>query len=96
MKKSFLTIIILISGLFVASQLIVGCNSKKEQSSEEAADQMKSDTTNQMGNMKMDSTQTVFACPMHPEVTGKDGDKCSKCGMKLVAVKGADTTQHKH
>lgn len=25
-----------------------------------------------------------FACPMHPEVTGKDGDKCQKCGMKLT------------
>ncbi len=25
-----------------------------------------------------------FACPMHPEVTGKDGDKCNKCGMKLT------------
>ena len=26
----------------------------------------------------------VFACPMHPEITGKEGDKCSKCGMALV------------
>ena len=26
----------------------------------------------------------VFACPMHPEVTGKEGDKCPKCGMALV------------
>lgn len=26
----------------------------------------------------------IFACPMHPEVTGKEGDKCSKCGMALV------------
>jgi hypothetical protein len=25
-----------------------------------------------------------FACPMHPEVTGKEGDKCHKCGMKLT------------
>ena len=25
----------------------------------------------------------VFACPMHPEVTGKEGDNCPKCGMKL-------------
>ncbi len=25
----------------------------------------------------------VFACPMHPEVTGKEGDTCPKCGMKL-------------
>ena len=25
----------------------------------------------------------TFACPMHPEVTGKEGDNCPKCGMKL-------------
>ena len=25
----------------------------------------------------------VFACPMHPEVIGKEGDSCPKCGMKL-------------
>ena len=25
----------------------------------------------------------TFACPMHPEVTGKEGDLCPKCGMKL-------------
>ncbi|RTL60019.1 MAG: hypothetical protein EKK37_04030 [Sphingobacteriales bacterium] len=25
----------------------------------------------------------TFACPMHPEITGKEGDTCSKCGMKL-------------
>jgi hypothetical protein len=28
----------------------------------------------------------VYACPMHPEVTGKEGEECSKCGMKLVLV----------
>ena len=22
-----------------------------------------------------------YTCPMHPEVTGKQGDKCPKCGM---------------
>lgn len=25
----------------------------------------------------------TFACPMHPEVRGKEGDTCPKCGMKL-------------
>ena len=25
----------------------------------------------------------TFACPMHPEVIGKEGDKCPKCGMAL-------------
>ena len=42
-------------------------------------------------NSSTDTTKTemahgedhVFACPMHPEVTGKEGDECPKCGMKL-------------
>ena len=29
------------------------------------------------------SEQHIYACPMHPEVTGKEGDTCPKCGMKL-------------
>ena len=33
----------------------------------------------------------VYACSMHPEITGKKGDKCSKCGMELTEVK-KDTT----
>ena len=31
----------------------------------------------------------AYACPMHSEVTGKMGDKCSKCGMNLTLAKGA-------
>jgi hypothetical protein len=35
--------------------------------------------------LKTDTTHVhVFACPMDPEITGKEGDKCSKCGMALV------------
>jgi hypothetical protein len=47
------------------------------------------------GNSKKETKETthtesshknehVFACPMHPEVTGKEGDECPTCGMKLV------------
>jgi|GEM_PF-723542 len=34
-----------------------------------------------------------YACPMHPEVTGKQGDTCPKCGMYLAADKSA-TSKH--
>lgn len=30
-----------------------------------------------------DNEEHVYSCPMHPEVKGKEGDTCSKCGMKL-------------
>lgn len=68
--KSSIPIIVLIIGVTFSS-----CSSNS------------SNTTNQ------DSTKTTsekhsgehtFACPMHAEVTGKEGDSCPKCGMKLV------------
>lgn len=33
-----------------------------------------------------DDHEHGFACPMHPEITGHEGDNCSKCGMDLEAV----------
>jgi len=47
---------------------LVSCNHKTK----EAENVTKSDTTQ------------IFSCPMHPEVTGKKGDECSKCGMDLI------------
>ncbi len=29
------------------------------------------------------NAEHTYACPMHPEVVGKETDKCPKCGMKL-------------
>lgn len=34
-------------------------------------------------DMAEHSGDHTYACPMHPEVTGKEGDMCPKCGMKL-------------
>jgi hypothetical protein len=31
-------------------------------------------------------SEHVYSCPMHPEITGKSGDKCSECGMDLIEV----------
>jgi nitrous oxide reductase accessory protein NosL len=43
-----------------------------------------------------DSAKT-HACSMHPEITGKKGDKCSKCDMELteIAKTTADSTKMK-
>lgn len=37
--------------------------------------------------------EAVFACPMHPEVTGKSGDKCPKCKMNLEEKKTPEAAQ---
>ncbi|WP_152556938.1 heavy metal-binding domain-containing protein [Flavobacterium sp. 83] len=46
---------------------------------------MRNDSTMMGNNTKMmKNNQTMYACPMHPEVQGKLNDKCPKCGMKLT------------
>jgi FtsP/CotA-like multicopper oxidase with cupredoxin domain len=34
----------------------------------------------------------VYACPMHPEVTGTEPGRCPKCGMKLLATRAPAAT----
>lgn len=95
MKKSVLTITI--SGLFIASLMFTSCGGKKEQTMEKDHQHMEGDTTKHHDEMKMDSTKMAYVCPMHPEEIGKEGDKCSKCGMNLAAMKSADSTAtHNH
>jgi hypothetical protein len=84
MKRSFFTVAILTIALLIGSQLVMSCGGKKDQATE-----IREQT-------KPDSTAVAYACPMHPEVTGKEGVTCSKCGMELVAVKNRDSTMHEH
>jgi hypothetical protein len=84
MKKSSVPFIFLIIGFFVAAALLTSCGKK---SAEQAGDEHH----HTEDGMPMDSTQAAYACPMHPEVTGKEGEECSKCGMKLELAKSADS-----
>jgi heavy metal-binding protein len=38
---------------------------------------------------------TVFWCPMHPDVRGREGDKCPLCGMALVRAAAADASAYR-
>ena len=46
------------------------------------------------GEATVETSTEVYACPMHPEVTGKKGDVCTDCGMNLELVK-AEAEQEK-
>lgn len=40
-----------------------------------------------------EQSDQLYACSMHPEITGKKGDKCSKCGMELTEPVKSETVQ---
>lgn len=91
MKKSITFLAFVMVALFASSIVTLSCSSKKvEQTEETGQAPAESDSTAQ--DMPMDSTQMAYACPMHPDITGKEGDKCSQCGMKLEAK----AAEHKH
>jgi heavy metal-binding protein len=62
----------------VAGLFLTACNNTQNKSSN-------------MENHQHTTTESVYACPMHSEVTGKQGDKCSKCGMELELVQKDDS-----
>ncbi|MBX2943016.1 MAG: hypothetical protein KF860_11795 [Cyclobacteriaceae bacterium] len=47
------------------------------------------------GGQKTEQTEEIaYACPMHPDVTGKKGDTCSKCGMALEKLDAETEMNH--
>ena len=70
--NSMLTIAVLATALFA----IQSCNNGKKHHESEHH----SEAHHDMDKSEMSSN---YACPMHPEITGEKGDKCSKYGMKL-------------
>ena len=72
MKTSKIKISLGMSSLAVI--LLAGCSNSTKQNSDATA----TDTTatHQKG-------EHLYACPMHPQETGRKGDTCPKCGMDL-------------
>ena len=69
--------------------LAIACNSKtakSEPTSDGAITKTDTAAVGQVDNSDdaKSETKQLYACPMHPEVQGKKGEKCSKCGMELT------------
>jgi hypothetical protein len=47
--------------------------------------------TSNMEHHQHSHSDSNYACPMHPEVTGKKGDPCPKCGMSLEPVSSEES-----
>lgn len=55
------------------------------------------ETHEHMEDMDGMKDEAVYACPMHHNITGKKGDKCSICGMELTNTETAKEHQgHSH
>lgn len=78
MKNSILAMIVM-------AFVLVSCNQKSKEETNDNDHMMKNDSTMMDDNSHMNDTDAkVYACPMHPEITGKKGDTCSECGMELT------------
>ena len=104
MKRKLLTFGTAALFLIGASFIATSCGNQQDSQNEDEQEQMDADTVNAMASDKTEQvednnteqTAAVYACPMHPEVTGKEGDKCSECGMPLEKVEKEDHSGHDH
>ncbi len=81
-----LKINLLIIALFAFTLSLTSCGGSESKSHEKMEH-------NDGDHKDMDN---AYSCPMHPEITGKKGDKCSKCGMDLKMKEGDGHEGHSH
>lgn len=72
----------IILSTIIMAFVMVSCNQKNKETV--AADPKTTQTDSQL-----------YACSMHPEITGKKGVKCSKCGMELTELVPQTEAIHK-
>ena len=95
MKKPILKMTTVAAFLFATSITFTSCGGEKqhqEESHEHAAgeehEKMKNEEEHDHDEMShVSSDEMTHACSMHPDVKGKEGDKCSKCDMSLQVIK---------
>ena len=68
--------------MLAAAIILTACNDKKS----DAENTTSTDTVSDGGTpAEQATTADLYACPMHPEVTGNKDDICPKCEMKLTS-----------
>ena len=84
MKKSILAIVTILA-FTAGSTLFTSCGSSTNHD-DESTEQRAADSDNS-GTV----AEATHVCPMHTDITGLEGDTCSKCGMDLVASVDTDS-----
>lgn len=72
---------LILSALMMAF-VFASCESNTTKQSETHTETSVESSTNSDTAEKVE--EQLYACSMHPEVIGKKGEKCSKCGMDLT------------
>ena len=83
MKTLILTLGIVFA-LLAGSTTFMSCSSGNNKKAESTEQHMMDEQEHEMADHDHEAMEAVYTCPMHPEVKGKKGDKCPKCGMELV------------
>jgi hypothetical protein len=97
MKKISLTILFAAALVFAGSLALTSCGSKSHDETHAEEDAMEEvhedEAMHEHEGEPHDSTAhehaeeaLAYACPMHPEEKGKEGDTCSKCKMALEKI----------
>lgn len=74
---------VILSALVMAF-VLVACNSNSNKVKEATPIETTTVDTTTTPVIIQPAAEQLYACSMHPEVTGKKDEKCSKCGMKLT------------
>ena len=84
MKRSILTIGTMLA-FATGAILFTSCGSQSNNDDDSAEHADMHDATENDA-----VAEATHVCPMHPAVTGLEGDTCSKCGMDLVTAADTD------
>ncbi len=72
---------IITTGIIVVFLSLTACNNNAAKTVETAT---------------IDNNTAPYSCPMHHEIVGIKGDRCSKCGMELIEHVDGNTEEHEH
>ena len=82
MKKSCFSLLVIVT-------VAVSCQSASDKTKTETVVTDTAQSVEVVAPIVTPVAAQLYACSMHPEVQGKKGEQCSKCGMDLtVAVPG--------